>query len=395
MNTNEAASSHKLDEILQEESDRESNHSFLSPKRPQTADSIYGRQYHLNIETSNSDSKKPREKELNDENSQQGEEVEVDSELKTNFYKKYRTQNIRQKKSSTTRGNNTTTSHLGSDLLNIRPHSASNLRTNLKQTINKNNNNNILSSASNSNLNSNPIGELYELSKNYQSLDKTKQQASHQNPNKGSGSVYSSTSSSSSSRLSSNNLQTYEDELIAAAAQAAGGHHLQQTNLSFSMYKSLQTKKPYDSTSSDYDIENETPIKLDCSNTNSYNGNRKETAVSNNARKSQPILRTATSVINGNNFTNVTPTSSIVAFSHSSLPRSRSGSRSHTPNELIVTRKSTSGHNANLENNNNASVGLSSPRSKITSQYIPLSNSISAVASSAKSQLLQKKKAFY
>jgi len=386
LNANEAvATNNKLDEILLEESDRESNHSYLSPKRPQTADSVYGRQYRLHIDQNN-----PRTEttaSARDENSQ-SEEIDADSDLKTNFYKKYRTQNIRQKKTTAARGH-----HLSTDLLNARPHSASNLRaTNFK--LSSNSSSNLLSSASNSDLNTNPIGELYELSKNYQSIDKL-QQPQPQPGNKGSGSVYSSMSSSSSSRLSTNNLANYEEELIAAAAQAASGYHhshQQQTNVSFSIYKSLQTKQQqqhqpggYESTSSDYDIENETPIKLDCS--------RKEAPVSGSRKTAQPILRTATSVINGNNLTNVTASSSMgVAFSHSMLPRSRSGSRSHTPTDLIVTRKSGSGHHGNVEN---SSAGLSSPRSKVTSQYIPLSSSISTVASMAKSQMLQKKKAFY
>jgi len=389
LNANEAvASNNKLDEILLEESDRESNHSYLSPKRPQTADSVYGRQYRLHIDQNNPKTETTASAAAARDENSQSEEIDADSDLKTNFYKKYRTQNIRQKKSTTARGH-----HLSTDLLNARPHSASNLRTtNFK--LSSNSSSNLLSSASNSDLNSNPIGELYELSKNYQSIDKLQQQQQqHIQPgNKGSGSVYSSMSSSSSSRLSSNNLANYEEELIAAAAHAASGYHhshQQQTNVSFSIYKSLQTKQQqpggYESTSSDYDIENETPIKLDCS--------RKEAPASGSRKTAQPILRTATSVINANNLTNVTASSSMgVAFSHSMLPRSRSGSRSHTPTDLIVTRKSGTGHHGNVEN---SSAGLSSPRSKVTSQYIPLSNSISTVASMAKSQMLQKKKAFY
>lgn len=128
--------------------------------------------------------------------------------MSTNFYKKYRTQNIRQKKSNTRVLNGQESAQ--------RPHSASNLgSSNFKL-------NNNLSSASNSNI-ENPIGTLYEMSKNYQPIENMNQKAT-------SSSAYSSTTSSTSSRIS--NLNNYEEEPSR-----------QQQKTSFNIYKRYAGKK--------------------------------------------------------------------------------------------------------------------------------------------------------
>ena len=179
-----------------------------------------------------------------------------------------------------------------------------------------------------------------------------------------SSSAYSSTSSSSS-RISSVN-QNYDDR-----------HYKSNSHLS---------------SASDYDIENDAPIKLD-------------TELSRHARKlREPILRTVASGMNAaprlssttaNNLTSVT-SGSAQAFSHNSLPRSRSRSRSGTPTDLISqataalsyrsgtvasSRKSIQQSNAESLA---AVVSTESPRAK--SSYKPLSSQLAA---------LQKKKAFY
>lgn len=172
-NVQEQNISRKLVDTLKEESDRELN---VCKSRPLTADSIsnVARNGHVNKQNRqpssiassdslysnfSSENKKILEKFDSDicfdeTNDQDVDDLDYSHDLKTNFYKKYRTQNIRQKKSQR---------HIPAQ--DMRPHSASNLRTeNYKM--------NELSSMSNSNLRtSNPIGELYEMSKNYKPIE--------------------------------------------------------------------------------------------------------------------------------------------------------------------------------------------------------------------------------
>ena len=185
-NIYEQNNSRKLGDTLQEESDRES-HICKSPtrgkifSRPLTADSINGargshvdKQQRLPSSMASSDSlystysaenKKNMEKFDSDvcfdeTNDHDGDDLgDSSNDLKTNFYKKYqRTQNIRQKKSQR---------HIPAQ--DIRPHSASNLRSSNYKVNN-------LSSMSNSNMMaSNPIGELYEMSKNYKPIENLEQ----------------------------------------------------------------------------------------------------------------------------------------------------------------------------------------------------------------------------
>ena len=174
-----------------------------------------------------------------------------------------------------------------------------------------------------------------------------------------SSSAYSSTSSSSS-RISSVN-QNYDDR-----------HYKSNSHLS---------------SASDYDIENDAPIKLD-------------TELSRHARK----LRTVASGMNAaprlssttaNNLTSVT-SGSAQAFSHNSLPRSRSRSRSGTPTDLISQATAALSYRSGTVASSRKSIQQSNAESlaavvstespRVKSSYKPLSSQLAA---------LQKKKAFY
>ena len=203
------AGAKKLAEIVPEESDRESNYC-TSPStqkrislansrnsdnphqhqqsRPQTADSVYGKRtsieqtrhhqhhhhYHQQskqVETNpaslasiDSLFSKKQALHLDSETDFDKNMDELTGALHTDFYTKYRTQNIRQKKSQRS-------PHLLEN--SPRPHSASNAsRTSTSATSSSLNQLKLsaLSSASNSDLN-NPIGALYEMSKNYKPIE--------------------------------------------------------------------------------------------------------------------------------------------------------------------------------------------------------------------------------
>lgn len=399
----------KLSEILQEESDRDSNYC-MSPaiqkrvyinsrnsdsqqqqSRPQTADSIYNKR--TSIEQSNHHHKSKQMPDPNPtsltstdclySNYHQQESTkkpsynfefeptefdknmdELTDELQTNFYQKYRTQNIRQKKSQHR------SSHLTDANNSPRPHSASNIRTSTG-TASSHKLSGLLSSASNSNLVStnNPIGALYEMSKNYKPIDAViGKDTKVATTTASSCSAYSSTSSSSS-RISSLN-QNYDDN----------GH-----------YKSNSGQI---SSASDYDLENETPIKLD----QELSRKTKKMSGTSSSRTTAASKLSSTTT---NNLTNVTNNGNPQpAFSHNSLPRSRSRSRSGTPNADLInqavsatlsyrngtvasSRKSI--QQSNMDSLTSIVVSTDSPRTK--SSYKPLSSQLAA--------LNQKKKAFY
>lgn len=407
-----SSSAKKMSEILQEESDRDSNYCmsptiqkrvYISSRnsdshqqdhkqsRPQTADSIYNKR--TSIEQSNHHTKSKQIPEPNPtsltstdglySNYHQQETTkkpsynfdfeptefdknmdELTDELQTDFYQKYRTQNIRQKKSQHR------SSHLTDANNSPRPHSASNIRTSTG-TSSSHKLSGLLSSASNSNLVStnNPIGALYEMSKNYKPIDAViGKDTKVATTTASSCSAYSSTSSSSS-RISSLN-QNYDDN----------GH-----------YKSNSGQI---SSASDYDLENETPIRLD----QELSRKTKKMAGTSSSRTTAATRLSST---NTNNLTNVTNNGNPQpAFSHNSLPRSRSRSRSGTPNADLInqavsatlsyrngtvasSRKSI--QQSNMDSLTSIVVSTDSPRTK--SSYKPLSSQLAA--------LNQKKKAFY
>ena len=311
-----------------------------------------------------------------------GEQDDLDdsAELKTNFYKKYRTQNIRQKKIHRTQPQQEV-----NEGVVPRPHSTTNLRSSSDVLVNRLGS---LSTASIANLNHNPIGTLYEMSKSYKTIDNIEQ---------GGSKTYSSTSSSSASTTSSR-------------TSASDEHGVRPGKSSFSIYKNEILKDfELQSATSDYDVESdEMPIKLNAD-------------VVKTSRRREPVLRQATTGHTPLNqmartVTNVTAAAAAAAktsnsiltnvtqstaFTHNSLPRSRS----RTPTDLI------SGSGGGMQSYRSGTVSsamksvqptvfdsftVNSPRpltSSNSTQYIPLSSSISA--STHLSKGLKKNKVFY
>lgn len=306
-----------------------------------------------------------------------GEQEDLDdsAELKTNFYKKYRTQNIRQKKIHRSQAQPEATEGAVP-----RPHSTTNLRSSSDVLMNRLGS---LSTASIANLNHNPIGTLYEMSKSYKTIENIEQ---------GSGKTYSSTSSSSASTTSSRTSASEEQGIRAGKS-------------SFSIYKNEILKDfELQSASSDYDVESdEMPIKLNADAVKS--SRRREPVLRQVTTGHTPLNQMARTVANvsaagktsNSILTNVTQST---AFTHNSLPRSRS----RTPTDLIGNGGGMQSYRSGTVSSAMKSVQptvfdsftANSPRPLTLSnstQYIPLSSSIAASTHLTKG--LKKNKVFY